>query len=574
MKLKSRIFFIAILFLIFFGWAEEVWAANIYVDNNLASDCVSNNYSITNRACNSSNGKAYNTVQKAVNAMSAGDHIILRGGTYQECINIPISKNGTAWTEGNYNKISSCSASDGCASNEWAILDGNHACAGVSQNGAVIGYWVSTEDGSGDLKYWWFERLEIRNGSGEGTAYGILANGGPFKVRYCYIHDNIAPDCNNLPAGIWGQQWHDSVIEYNWIKDNGGTAQHNCANVGWISAYGNSTSIADNMNFGGLVIDKSNEIRYNYIQGSNQGFKVKHFTLFTGRNTATGHDYEDTYKDYNTKIHHNIFTNQAGHAIGAHGDFWQVYNNIIDSPGEKGIVAQYDYVDYWFMYKTTIYNNTIINPGEYGGVLGMGRRFYTNMNQNYYGYVYNNICDNCGAYNGWCSEGADFNPQMYCSSSNAINYSNAYVSNNYSYRYRDSSQYRISTTSYTAPTFESQTVTHTPKVAFRNLYDAANLLYEGTSGADKYRIKAGHIIGSTTAGAGGIGGSHPFLNGITIPSYIGAANPNDNAWVAGVLNLASVLNMQNAGNGDPNWIEGGGSSNTTPPAAPQGLTVQ
>lgn len=59
-------------------------AANIYVDGTLGADCTSGNYSTSARTCTGSNGNAYNTIQAAVTAMSGGDDIYLRGGTYQE----------------------------------------------------------------------------------------------------------------------------------------------------------------------------------------------------------------------------------------------------------------------------------------------------------------------------------------------------------------------------------------------------------------------------------------------------------------------------------------------------------
>jgi hypothetical protein len=67
-----------------------------------------------------------------------------------------------------------------------------------------------------------------------------------------------------------------------------------------------------------------------------------------------------------------------------------------------------------------------------------------------------------------------------------------------------------------------------------------------------------HLIEpSITIANGGIGDSHPYLSGVTIPSYIGAANPSDNSWVSGVVNdISSVswLASQEIGS-VPNWIE-------------------
>jgi len=522
----------------FFCTIATAEAANIYVDGTLSSSCSSGNYNIATRNCTGNSGDAYKTVQTAVNAMSPGDHIVLRGGTYKECVKIPLSKNGSSWNEGSYNKIESCNSDSGCFPNEWAVLDGNQSCD--SNGGAVLGYVSSTETGSADLKYWWIERLEIKNGKNFNTAYGFNGNGGPFKIRYNYIHDNIAINCNNLPAGTWGQAWHDSVIEYNWYADNGGTAQHNCKHAGWISAYGNDDSIADNMDFGGRVIDKSNNIQYNLVEGGNVGIGVKHFSLLTGRNTL-GSDYEDTYKDWGNKIHHNIIRNSNGYSIGAHGDFWQIYNNIIDSPQGAGITMQYDYVGYWPMYKTTVYNNTIINSAYNIGIIGLGKRIASKYNADDYKYIYNNIVEGIGTGNKWCQE-APITPQLYCSKDLNINFQHHVVSHNYTYRPTTTIQYKLSTNYYSPQQLESQTLTTGPKVAYNSNYSASNPLYAGTTGVDRLRTRGSHVIeGSTTILNGGIGGAHPYLDGVFIPSYIGATNPQNDTWVSGLLSFKNMI---------------------------------
>jgi hypothetical protein len=550
--LKKHPLVVTAFSIIGFFYCSNLLAANIYVDNRLSANITDASYSITNRDNSGSDGKAYKTVQAAVNAMNAGDHIILRGGTYQECVHIPESKNGSSWDEGSYNKIESCNTETGCFPNEWAVLDGNQSCD--SNGGAVLGNVSSTESGSSDIKYWWIERLEIKNGRNFETAYGFNGNGGPFKFRYNYVHDNIAVNCNNLPSGVWGQQWHDSVIEYNWFADNGGTLQHNCKQVGWISAYSNSDSIAENMDFGSAVVDKSNNIQYNLVEGGNVGIGVKHFTLFTGRTVSS--PYSDKYKDYGTKIHHNIIRNSNGYAIGAHGDFWQVYNNIIDSPRESGIVMQYDYVDYAPLYKTTVYNNTILNPG-YSAIIGLGKRWKSVYNTADYKYIYNNIVDGAATQNQWCKE-APITAQLYCDGDLAIDFQHHVISHNYTYRPKTANQYKVALTYYTPDGFEKQSITTAPKIAYNNNYDAGNLLYKAESGTDGYVTDGSHVIeAGVTIANGGIGGMHPYLN-INLPSYVGATNPVQHNWVSGVLSFKNKVNnipitLRDAISGEDAW---------------------
>jgi hypothetical protein len=60
------------------------------------------------------------------------------------------------------------------------------------------------------------------------------------------------------------------------------------------------------------------------------------------------------------------------------------------------------------------------------------------------------------------------------------------------------------------------------------------------TGSD-YITQTNHSIGRDvlTMANGGIGGAHPFLDQ-TIPEYIGATDPNDNAWVNDVLSLENL----------------------------------
>ena len=135
------------------------------------------------------------------------------------------------------------------------------------------------------------------------------------------------------------------------------------------------------------------------------------------------------------------------------------------------------------------------------------------------------------------------------------NYMNA---NNYIYRSNSTSIFKYINTFYTAAEFRAQPETGFPRTLYDNAYDAGNLAYLGTTGADKYLTDGTHEIEvGVTMLNGGIGGAHPYLPSVTIPSYMGATNPSDNAWVAGVLDdITSVawLKAQEA-DSTPTWVE-------------------
>ena len=183
---KFKIIFFVLTFLLI---GSAGFAADIYVDQTLSQNITDGKYSIENRNNSGSDGNAYTTVQGALDAMNPGDHIYMRGGTYQEgSILIPTEKNPTSgnWTN-NYNLLASYPG-------EWAILDGENSLTGTTVTGRMVLGRAGLDNITQQLSYWKFERFEVKNGrSSDGTwGGGIWVNNGPFWFRYLYIHDNYA----------------------------------------------------------------------------------------------------------------------------------------------------------------------------------------------------------------------------------------------------------------------------------------------------------------------------------------------------------------------------------------------
>jgi len=96
-----------------------------------------------------------------------------------------------------------------------------------------------------------------------------------------------------------------------------------------------------------------------------------------------------------------------------------------------------------------------------------------------------------------------------------------------------------------------------------NYANSDNGLYLGEAGADQYITDGTFVVsGATTIANGGLNSAHPYLSGISIPSYVGATDPLDNTWVAGVLAInVEYLTSQTAGS-TPSWVLGSGVSGT------------
>jgi len=61
----------------------------IFVDGQLAANCLNNNYSIANRNGSGSDGNAYTNIQSAADATKPGDVVYIRGGLYTNAPTVP-----------------------------------------------------------------------------------------------------------------------------------------------------------------------------------------------------------------------------------------------------------------------------------------------------------------------------------------------------------------------------------------------------------------------------------------------------------------------------------------------------
>ena len=555
-----------------------VFAANLYVDPFVGSHSDetwsgTNGESYTSTAAGfPGDGTGYGTVRAALLAMASGDDIYARGGAYGNAqlgsgtYNTLYLSDGEPGISDNYSSIQSFPG-------EWAILDGEN---NTYNGGRSLGIVAASNDGFDVASlYWRIERLEFKNGGSSDSraaAAGLSVSFGPVIIRYCYIHDNKATGGGDNPAGLCAYILQDSVIEYNLFHDNGAdiTTSHNACHIEFFSEYGTQRQIVAKDGFAAYANAynvQRNEVRYNYFNTGTVGITTKGNQLFTSRSQDAGDPgWSDTYQDRGNKYHHNIFSGMAIAGILSKDDFNQIHNNIADdctSGIRLGTEGR--------MYKQVVYNNTVIGNAldedsfhaAIGSVSAAENPDYdiTSPENSLHAYFYNNIIDSGADFSSLCefSIGRELAAQYIAS----MDYSTVDIKALYSYRGDDAEIISIYEPSHRADryTIAQWNAIYSTDTVYANAYDAENLLFQGSTGADKYRVRSAHTIATgVTAGAGGRGGNHPYLSGVTIPAYIGAANPADDAWVAQVLAMDSTVFTAKSSQGDAayneSWIEG------------------
>lgn len=544
---------------------SEMHASNIYVDQTLSSNITNGSYSIVSRNSSGSDGRAYRTIQAAINAASPGDIIYMRSGTYdcsrtgEDEISIA-GKNGTSWNEGEYYTLTSYPG-------EWAVLDGKRN----TSNGVVLHGGFPCYGSDVRSHYWKFERFEVKGGgftSGDSTCSGIWLNVGPFIFRYLYIHDNLSYTYGDNPAGLSGTEMQDSLIEYCFFENNGsdGSTSHNCSNICFYSEVGDKIPTAERGYSPSRGGTKNNTVRYCYFRGGTiggaVGIKHKIDQYFSGRNPDGGEGWDDTYRNYGDKYHNNIFDSLGRESVYVCQDFAQVFQNLFIKPSSPAVCVQYAPLPQF--YKVCIYNNTFIEP-ESIAIVRYGSKGYFSFNEeiNHYGWDCNNLIEGGSGSSPWGVQEIISVIPFSTGVRNPI-LTHYVSSNNYFFSPNSNNVYRLYNSSYNPSEYPSQINTSAPRIVY---VTNSSFPFVSNTGYDRYRPIGSFVLrGSTTIANGGIGGSHPYLTGVAIPSYIGAVDPNNGSWVGLVLGLSSTINLK-AGDSDIDF-------DIAPPNPPKGVVIQ
>lgn len=291
---------------------------------------------------------------------------------------------------------------------------------------------------------------------------------------------------------------------------------------------------------------------------------------------------DDSLREYGDKIHHNIIRN-LGVGFRIDQDYCQVYNNIIWlSANNNDPLLVFESKDGFNggrrgSTRTCFYNNTAYAAGGMGVGFSVASRssdpLYDcatdgNIVVWGYGYAQNNVIMRASHGYDHTFLFAEMRGNENCTPPNPLNpmdghflfHRNLFFNNDV---YGGGKVIRLSDREYTPDEIDA-----TPASDITWQINSGEL-FRGNIGADKYRTNGAFVLDSShTIATGGIGGMHPYLHGVEMPVYVGANNPEDDEWVAGVLSLETVSSLQNAGSGNPSWVEGG-----TSPKPPTGLRL-
>ena len=220
-----------LLFALVFS-ATQSWAATIYKDASLVSDCTSGNYSIASRNCTGSDGNAYNDFVSAIAPMVAGDTLYIRGGTHIDRIDLQAPNKSGA--PGAYMTFAGYPG-------ETAIIrytDPNVASYGAIKSRGNRGYFIfqdfeidgidMAEDTSWAIRdgnhHFIIRRLRIYNQNAQSALY---ISGNDIIVEDNYF-GFIRSDCSsgNRSYAVYAHDGARLLVQRNEMTDNpGGGAQ-------------------------------------------------------------------------------------------------------------------------------------------------------------------------------------------------------------------------------------------------------------------------------------------------------------------------------------------------------------
>ncbi len=525
----------------------------VYADNTLSADIKDGTYSAEKRSAGGKDGNAYKTIQDAVYAMLPGDTLLLRGGTFKES-NISLGQSKTTqWWKGTPDKWYVIRSYPG----EWAVVDGEHR-EDVDEKGNPRAYTMFYA--RGDVGYIRLEYFEVRNGgpgvqSKDGRERtgmydkeidipGCASNGFHFWTGHdivfdhMVIHDNYGGASHLGGAGLAIQNGSGAarniLVDHCWIYRNGWSDGESGMGVRLFADYNHHKLDQVDLN----TAMQKNEVRYSLLEKMQNGIyhKAQQFLCLTpgpdihaGTNMAA--------KDKGDRHHHNIINDCVG-SLFVQQDFVQVYNNVISNCGDAISVGKPPAAPYREPFHAVVYNNTIINSRGgfvfHKGWKAAGCNYLPEaMNYHPHLYLWNNLFigkqfDTVTATRGPMRIMPRYTKEV------GIDMNTLHVDNNLlAATAVGLPVIRLGMTNYTFADYVA-------KGWATAMWDVSASPLQDGQGPTAFLPKKDATIGGKPFAQAGRGGNHPYLTNVKIPSYLGAVDPADSAWVKEVENLCGL----------------------------------
>ena len=381
----------AIAYSAFFTIIVSADGKMIYVDKNLTSDCLGNNYSIAGRDCSGTDGMAFDTIQEGVNNATAGDTVYIIGSTNSSSEDAIYNVTGNGIT----------TVRVGLPEQRITIRSYPGHTVIIQGDGGDVGVYLDYAN------YTTFKGLIFQNfnQATESWAYktdtviencefththqtGLrLRNVHNFIMRDSYVHQCFETgisvrDCDNVTFERVESSYNDDGQGAD--GDGDGFATSTCGTVNFYNctARGNSEDGFD------LT---SNSTLVNCISSGHTACNVKLW-----RRVA------DNYAPKNYTIINSMFygAEQAGIKVSA-GAEMHLYNSVIYGNGEEGIAFRAFNISGWPLQVYSTIKNSIIAKNGYEGIgidqyLGNGYANSTNNVSADYNIFYNNSAANNG----------------------------------------------------------------------------------------------------------------------------------------------------------------------------------
>lgn len=349
--------------------AAPAWAADVYVDLTLTVNCPLGDYNKSVRDCSGSDGKAYTTFASAVPQLVAGDTLYMRGGTYNQQIELQ-SKTGTAnawitiagypgetvilrYTDPTVKSFGAIRAwgnrgyfifqdfeIDGInlgTDSGWSIRDGNHHF--IVRRVKIYNQWYHGifMHAATDILVEDSEFHDMRSDCVSGNRHHgfYLHDGGTVTIRRNHIYNSPGGGIQLYP-GPWntnGAKLHDNYIHHTNI----------CAtsNTGGIVVGSDDLGPTGSINGAeviGNIVAHTNRHTNGTMVGIAAGIRVYNNSV---ANTVSGTKVHNNiiYKTYNTTTSTN---NEYCLLLGTGGVNTDVRNNVItDCGGGSGATTAY-----------------------------------------------------------------------------------------------------------------------------------------------------------------------------------------------------------------------------------------